>query len=61
MRAESLPFLERGVALFNQQKFWEAHEAWEDAWKTETGEPRLFLPTWCGPSRRWASPTLPTS
>ena len=43
MRAESLPFLERGVALFNQQKFWEAHEVWEDAWKTETGEPRRFL------------------
>jgi predicted metal-dependent hydrolase len=24
--------LERGRALFNQGQFWEAHEAWEEAW-----------------------------
>jgi predicted metal-dependent hydrolase len=24
--------LERGVELFNQGRYWEAHEAWEQAW-----------------------------
>lgn len=24
-----------GVRLFNEQQFWHAHEAWEDAWKAE--------------------------
>ncbi|MHB8510023.1 MAG: DUF309 domain-containing protein [Candidatus Dormibacteria bacterium] len=26
------PGLERGVELFNEGAFWEAHEAWEEAW-----------------------------
>ena len=25
--------LERGIALFNAGRFWEAHEAWEAVWK----------------------------
>ncbi len=29
-------FLERGVDLFNRQEFFEAHEAWEDAWRDQT-------------------------
>ena len=33
----------RGVALFNAGKFWEAHEAWEDAWREEEGDTRVFL------------------
>ncbi len=35
--------LQRGVALFNATKFFEAHEVWEDQWRLESGEPRLFL------------------
>ncbi|HYZ88718.1 MAG TPA: DUF309 domain-containing protein [Myxococcales bacterium] len=33
----------RGAALFDEGKFWEAHEAWEEAWLTEDGDVRLFL------------------
>lgn len=35
--------LHRGANLFNAEKFWEAHEAWEDAWQVEEGEVKLFL------------------
>jgi hypothetical protein len=35
--------LYRGANLFNAQQFWEAHEAWEEAWQIEEGEVRLFL------------------
>jgi hypothetical protein len=35
--------LERGVTLFNEMKFFEAHDVWEDQWRLESGEPRLFL------------------
>jgi predicted metal-dependent hydrolase len=35
--------LERGRALFNARLFWEAHEAWEEAWMEEEGDTRLFL------------------
>jgi uncharacterized protein len=35
--------LERGRALFNARLFWEAHEAWEEAWMEEDGDARLFL------------------
>ena len=33
----------RGLELFNRRKFFEAHEAWEDGWLLETGEPRRLL------------------
>ena len=36
-------FLEEGRALFNAGRFFEAHEAWEEAWRVETGPPRLLL------------------
>lgn len=32
-----------GVALFNAQKFWEAHEAWERLWLEADGDEKLFL------------------
>lgn len=32
-----------GIELFNQQRFFDAHEELEDAWRAETGEARLFL------------------
>ena len=35
--------LERGAALFNEGLFWEAHEAWEEAWLELEDQPKLFL------------------
>jgi uncharacterized protein len=35
--------LRRGAALFDAARFWDAHEAWEEAWLEEEGEVRLFL------------------
>jgi uncharacterized protein len=35
--------LRRGAALFDQGRFWEAHEAWEEAWLEEDGDVRQFL------------------
>lgn len=35
--------LERGVTLFNEASFFEAHEVWEDSWRASEGEARLFL------------------
>ena len=35
--------LELGIELFNRGLYWEAHEAWEEAWLEEEGEVRLFL------------------
>ncbi|MFQ6674133.1 MAG: DUF309 domain-containing protein [Fidelibacterota bacterium] len=29
----------RGLELFNRQRYWEAHESWEDLWKTLTNGP----------------------
>lgn len=37
------PRLEKGRALFNARLFWEAHEAWEEAWMDEEGDTRVFL------------------
>src|SRR5690349_19335468 len=36
-------FLLRGVDLFNEQKFWHAHEAWEEHWLRASGEEKTFL------------------
>lgn len=35
--------LSRGVALFNRQEFFEAHDAWEDYWLNTHGDDRLLL------------------
>jgi predicted metal-dependent hydrolase len=35
--------LERGVTLFNEASFFEAHEVWEDSWRASEGEARIFL------------------
>ena len=32
-----------GKALFNQRRYFEAHEVWEVAWRQEEGEPRAML------------------
>lgn len=35
---------ESGVRLFDNERYWDAHEAWEERWRIETREPaRLFL------------------
>jgi predicted metal-dependent hydrolase len=35
--------LERGVELFNAGRFFEAHEAWEEVWRSTTPEPKDLL------------------
>lgn len=35
--------LAEGVQLFNERKFWHAHEAWEKIWLAAAGEERRFL------------------
>ena len=35
--------LQEGVRLFNAGAYWEAHEAWEGAWREAAGEARLLL------------------
>ncbi len=34
---------ERGVELFNERRFWQAHEAWEDVWKRHPENSRIFF------------------
>lgn len=36
-----LKYLE-GIDLFNAQRYYEAHEAWEDIWRPATGATKLF-------------------
>ena len=35
--------LGEGVALFNAQRFWHAHEAWERMWLVAEGDEKIFL------------------
>jgi uncharacterized protein len=35
-------FYEQGIDLFNQGRFFECHEAWEEVWKRSDGELKLF-------------------
>lgn len=35
--------LDEGIALFDAGRFFDAHEAWEDAWRDETGRTRILL------------------
>jgi predicted metal-dependent hydrolase len=41
--AERERFFGEGIALFNQGRFFEAHEAWEEIWRSTTPEPRDLL------------------
>jgi predicted metal-dependent hydrolase len=43
MRPGTVEAIERGRALFNDRRFFQAHEAWEEAWLHEEGELRLLL------------------
>ncbi len=40
--AERLLYLE-GIRLFNEHRFFHAHEVWEDAWRSSVGIKREFL------------------
>src|SRR5579863_9780496 len=35
-------FYEQGIDLFNEGRFFECHEAWEEIWKRSEGEVKLF-------------------
>jgi predicted metal-dependent hydrolase len=35
-------FFEEGIDLFNEGKFFECHEAWEEVWKRSEGDAKLF-------------------
>ena len=35
-------FYETGIDLFNEGRFFECHEAWEEIWKRSDGEAKLF-------------------
>jgi predicted metal-dependent hydrolase len=35
-------FYELGIDLFNEGRFFECHEAWEEIWKRSDGETKLF-------------------
>jgi predicted metal-dependent hydrolase len=37
------PRYQKGIALFNAQDFFEAHEVWEELWHETRGEPRDFV------------------
>ena len=35
-------FYEQGIVLFNEGRFFECHEAWEEIWKRSDGAVKLF-------------------
>lgn len=43
MSKEDWAEFEHGVNLFNEKKFWHAHEAWENVWKRHEEDERLFF------------------
>lgn len=36
------PLFETGINFFNSERYFEAHEAWEDLWRQTSGPRRLF-------------------
>ena len=42
MTQPRLDFYEQGIELFNEGRFFECHEAWEEIWKRSDGELKLF-------------------
>ena len=41
-RQPHVGFYEQGIDLFNQGRFFECHEAWEEIWKRSDGELKFF-------------------
>jgi uncharacterized protein len=42
MKSDRAAFFELGIELFNQGRFFECHEAWEEVWKRSHGAEKLF-------------------
>jgi uncharacterized protein len=42
MKSDRADFFELGIELFNQGRFFECHEAWEEVWKRSHGDEKLF-------------------
>src|SRR5450631_3122554 len=42
MRKSIPEFFDEGIDLFNEGKFFECHEAWEEVWKRSDGDEKLF-------------------
>lgn len=40
---EEQELIARGVSLFNEARFFEAHEVWEEIWRPATGERRQTI------------------
>ncbi len=43
MSARDWEDLNEGIVLFNDGKFWESHEAWEEVWKRHPEGSRMFF------------------
>ncbi len=43
MASEDWREFKEGIHLFNEQRFWHAHEAWENVWKRRPEESRIFF------------------
>jgi len=42
MKKSVAEYFEEGIELFNEGRFFECHEAWEEAWKRSRGDDKLF-------------------
>ncbi len=42
MKRSAAEYFEEGIELFNQGRFFECHEAWEEVWKHSRGPEKLF-------------------
>jgi predicted metal-dependent hydrolase len=42
LKRTAAEYYEGGIDLFNEGKFFECHEAWEEIWKHSEGEAKLF-------------------
>ena len=42
MTRPPIDFYEQGIDLFNEGRFFECHEAWEEIWKRSDGEVKLY-------------------
>ena len=42
LRKGSAEYFEEGIELFNQGRFFDCHESWEEVWKQARGEQKLF-------------------
>ena len=43
MHGDAHPLFREGIEHFDAQRYYEAHESWEDLWRTLDGSDRLFL------------------